>query len=47
MSELPPEDALSADDDGNVAHPVPIDSSSAQEGDSGTPADLFPPALGG
>ncbi|MGC5565029.1 hypothetical protein ACPYPG_19615 [Streptomyces sp. FR-108] len=34
------------DPDGGVAHPVPIDSPTARDGDGGTPADTLPPPLG-
>ncbi|MGP4048314.1 hypothetical protein [Streptomyces sp. 2A115] len=59
MSELPPEgapldpaesDPTESDPteyDGNVAHPVPIDSPTTRDGDGGTPADSLPPVLGG
>ncbi|MER7691763.1 hypothetical protein [Streptomyces sp. NPDC097610] len=53
MSELPPEEPRveepppeTADDDANVAHPVPVDSAAARDGDGGTPAGSLPPSLG-
>ncbi|MER5346615.1 hypothetical protein ACFRIB_04625 [Streptomyces mirabilis] len=58
MSELPPEEPRveeprveepppeTADDDANVAHPVPVDSAAARDGDGGTPVGSLPPSLG-
>ncbi|GHB77177.1 hypothetical protein GCM10010306_084040 [Streptomyces umbrinus] len=34
------------EEDGNVAHPVPIDSPTTRDGDGGMPADSLPPVLG-
>ncbi|MEU1030334.1 hypothetical protein ABZ402_16535 [Streptomyces mirabilis] len=41
VEEPPPE---TADDDANVAHPVPVDSAAARDG--GTPIGSLPPSLG-
>ncbi|MGA6220847.1 hypothetical protein ACPESV_11035 [Streptomyces umbrinus] len=35
-----------SDDNGDVAHPVPIDSPTTRDGDGGMPADSLPPVLG-
>ncbi|WP_406488550.1 hypothetical protein [Streptomyces phaeochromogenes] len=34
------------EEDGNVAHPVPIDSPTTRDGDGGMPPDSLPPVLG-
>ncbi|MGW4977472.1 hypothetical protein [Streptomyces mirabilis] len=52
MSELPPEEPRGEEpppgtaDDANVAHPVPVDSAAARDGDGGTPVGSLPPPLG-
>ncbi|MCX5605492.1 hypothetical protein OOK29_45975 [Streptomyces phaeochromogenes] len=56
MSELPAQEPLleplqellldPVEEDGNVAHPVPIDSPTTRDGDGGMPPDSLPPVLG-
>ncbi|WP_405544638.1 hypothetical protein OG478_28035 [Streptomyces phaeochromogenes] len=56
MSEPPAQEPLQealqellldpVEEDGNVAHPVPIDSPTTRDGDGGMPADSLPPVLG-
>ncbi|MFD9191693.1 hypothetical protein ACFWCA_26095 [Streptomyces phaeochromogenes] len=52
MSELPAQEPLQellldpVEEDGNVAHPVPIDSPTTRDGDGGMPPDSLPPVLG-
>ncbi|MEV2192920.1 hypothetical protein AB0I02_18305 [Streptomyces phaeochromogenes] len=47
VNELPLEEPPlePSDYDGDVAHPVPIDSPTTRDGDGGMPADSLPPVL--
>ncbi|MEV0937299.1 hypothetical protein ACIBMX_26975 [Streptomyces phaeochromogenes] len=56
MSEPPAQEPLQealqeplldpVEEDGNVAHPIPIDSPTTRDGDGGMPPDSLPPVLG-